>query len=306
MFQLVKSFLEDRTFHVSVDGYMSSIKPISAGVPQGSVLGPTLYSIYTSDMPTQTPITEVNENDVLIATYADDTAVLTKSTSILAATFALQEYLDAFHQWAMNWNIRINADKCANVTFTNRRSTCPGVNLNGSPIRAFPAYKYLGVTLDKKLTFGRHITCVQNSFKNKVARMAWLLAPRNKLTLGCKVQIYKSILAPSLFYGLQVYGIAAKTHLNKIRVLQAKTLRRISGAPWFIRTRDIERDLNVPKIGDKLQKLSQKYMQRLNDHPNSLANRLGTAAINNADPRTRVRRRLKRFHPQDLPDRILT
>ncbi|KAH8258523.1 hypothetical protein KR026_009888, partial [Drosophila bipectinata] len=83
-----------------------------------SVLGPTLYSIYASDMPTKTPITEVNEQDVLIATYADDTAVLTKSSSILAATFALQEYLDAFHQWATNWNIRVNADKCANVTFT--------------------------------------------------------------------------------------------------------------------------------------------------------------------------------------------
>ncbi|KAH8270740.1 hypothetical protein KR026_006166, partial [Drosophila bipectinata] len=81
-------------------------------------LGPTLYSIYASDMPTKTPITEVNEQDVLIATYADDTAVLTKSSSILAATFALQEYLDAFHQWATNWNIRVNADKCANVTFT--------------------------------------------------------------------------------------------------------------------------------------------------------------------------------------------
>ncbi|KAH8267270.1 hypothetical protein KR026_000788, partial [Drosophila bipectinata] len=91
---------------------VDSYRPIS------SVLGPTLYSIYASDMPTKTPITEVNEQDVLIATYADDTAVLTKSSSILAATFALQEYLDAFHQWATNWNIRVNADKCANVTFT--------------------------------------------------------------------------------------------------------------------------------------------------------------------------------------------
>jgi len=225
----MKIFLEERSFHVSADGYKSSTKPISAGVPQGSVLGPTLYSIYASDMPTQTPITEVEEQDVLIATYADDTAVLTKSKSILAATFALQEYLDAFHQWAMNWNIRVNADKCANVTFTNRRSSCPGVSLNESPIRALPAYKYLGVTLDKKLTFGRHITCIQHSFRTKVARMAWLLAPRNKLALGCKVQIYKSILAPSLFYGLQVYGIAAKTNLNKIRVLQAKTSLELRG-----------------------------------------------------------------------------
>jgi len=45
------------------------------------------------------------------------------------------------------------------------------------------------------------------------------------------VNIYKSTLSPSLFYGLQVYGVAAK-NLNKIRVVQEKTLRRVSGAPW--------------------------------------------------------------------------
>jgi len=89
-----------------------------------------------------------------------------------AATSALQEYVDTFHQWAMNWTFPVNAGKCANVTFTNRRSSCPGVSLNESPIRALPAYKYLGVTLDKKLTFVKHITCIQHSFRSKVARMA--------------------------------------------------------------------------------------------------------------------------------------
>jgi len=131
--------------------------------------------------------------------------------------------------------------------------------------------------------------------------MAWLFAPRNKLALCCKVQIYKFIQAPSLLYGLQVYGIAAKTNLNKIRVLQAKSLQRICGAPWFTRTRDMKRDLNVPKLGDKLHELSQKYMERLNEHPNSLTRKLGTS-----EPSNRVKRRLKRHHPPDLTDRILT
>jgi len=61
--------------------------------------------------------------------------------------------------------------------------------------------------------------------------MSWLIKTLNKLSLDCKVNIYKSTLAPSLFYGLQVYGVAAK-NLNKIRVVQEKTLRRVSGAPW--------------------------------------------------------------------------
>jgi len=83
------------------DGCKSSIKSIEAGVPQGSVLGPTLYSIFSADIPTHTAIASVDESDTLIATYADDTAVLTKK-SILLDKSALQEFLDAFQNRQRN------------------------------------------------------------------------------------------------------------------------------------------------------------------------------------------------------------
>jgi len=66
--------------------------------PKESVLRPTLYSVFVSDMHPHTPVTEVEEESVLAATYADNTAVLKKkSKSILLATHGPQEYLDAFH-----------------------------------------------------------------------------------------------------------------------------------------------------------------------------------------------------------------
>lgn len=71
LFQLVKSDLLERTFCVTTDGCTSSIKAIEAGVPQGSMLGPTLYSIFSADMPTRTAVTELDRKDVLIARYAD-------------------------------------------------------------------------------------------------------------------------------------------------------------------------------------------------------------------------------------------
>jgi hypothetical protein len=305
LFQIVKSFLIGRTFCVTTDGFKSSVKVIQAGVPQGSVLGPTLYSIFTADMPTQTAVTGLVREDVLIATYADDTAILTKSSSISEASGALQEYLDAFQNWADMWNVCINADKCANVTFTNRISSCLPVSNKGRVLDHKSSYKYLGVILDRSLTFGRHVTAIQHSFKKKVSQMSWLIAASNKLSLSNKIRIYKSILAPGLFYAIQVYGIAAKTHLNKIRVLQAKTLRKITGAPWYMRTRDIERDLKVPKIGDKILVIAKKYNERLQSHPNTLAKRLSMAAESYASQRNR-KRRLKRHHPQDLVERHLT
>jgi len=70
-----------------------------------------------------------------------------------------------------------------------------------------------------------------------------------------------------------------------------------------MRTRDIERDLNVTKIADRIQEIAKKYNGRLESHPNSLARRLSIAAQSH---RTSSRRNLKRHHPQDLTDRNST
>jgi len=214
LFQLVSSFLKNRSFRVVVDGAISSKRPICAGVPQGSVLGPTLYTLFTADMPTSSVITGLDEDDVLIATFADDTAVLTRSPSIFLATEALQQYVCSFEKWAAKWNIGVNSSKCANVTFATRTLSCSGITMLGSTLMHKSSHKYLGVVLDRELNFQAHTTMVRQSVMAKARKMAWLLAPRNKLSLYSNVTIYKSILSPIWKYALQIYGIAAKTNLN--------------------------------------------------------------------------------------------
>jgi len=296
LFLLIQSFLSERKFSVVVDGEKSSKRPISAGVPQGSVLGPTLYSLYTSDMPDSWGCTEVDDDDMLIATYADDTAVMVRSPSIDIATLGLQEYVSRFEKWTTEWNIGINCSKCACVTFSTRPKNCPGISMFGSVLRHESYYKYLGVILDRGLTFQRHTTMIKQSVLSKAASMSWLLSSRKKLSLSHKVRIYKSILSPIWKYALQVYGIASKTNLNKIRVAQSKIIRSMCNAPWYMRTRDIERDLKIPKIGDVCRTHAENYFRRLGSHPNSLAKRLIWRP---------TRRRLKRNHPHDLPLRYI-
>ena len=61
---IMRLYLCDRTFTVCIDGSYSSVQPVAAGVPQGSVLGPVLYLVYTNDLPTQPGVT--------LSLYADD------------------------------------------------------------------------------------------------------------------------------------------------------------------------------------------------------------------------------------------
>ena len=80
---LFTSYLKDRYFQVKAEGDFSHTHAIQSSVPQGSILGPFLYSLYTADIPTT--------DDIFIATYADDTAILTTSTDPATASNKLQE-----------------------------------------------------------------------------------------------------------------------------------------------------------------------------------------------------------------------
>ncbi|XP_070071102.1 uncharacterized protein [Drosophila takahashii] len=116
--------------------------------------------------------TEVNDDNMLIAPYADDIAVLVRSPSIEIATLGLQEYVTRFEKWTTEWNIGINCSKCACVIFSTRPKDCPGISMLVSVLRQEAYYKYLGVILDRGLTFQRHTTMIKQSVLSKAAKQA--------------------------------------------------------------------------------------------------------------------------------------
>lgn len=146
---LLKSYTKERHYQVKYNTAYSSNYPVKAGVTQGSVLGPLLYLIYISDLPT-------TENTTT-ATFADDTAILATSSDPLLASQYLQNHLDLFEQWATSWKITINQTKSIQTTFTNRKAICSQVSIHNIPIPVQSEVKYLGLHLDQKLTWQKHI-----------------------------------------------------------------------------------------------------------------------------------------------------
>jgi hypothetical protein len=100
MAQLIYSCLEERSFRAKIRDTSSTPHPIEAGVPQGSVLSPLLYSVFTADIPKTTRTT--------LAMYADDTAIITRSKQPRTATGYLQEAVDALEDWFRLWRIDVN------------------------------------------------------------------------------------------------------------------------------------------------------------------------------------------------------
>lgn len=283
----LKSYLTQRKFYVKVNDDTSSICQINAGVPQGSVLGPVLYTIYTSDMPI--------EDNVTIATYADDTAILASDVSPNEASFLVQRYLNQLQMWLSKWKICINAEKSNHVLFTLKKGECPPLHINGSEIPKADTVKYLGMHLDKRLTWKNHITAKRDHLNIKTKKMWWLLGPKSELSLENKILLYKCILKPVWTYGLQLWGTTSNSNVEILQRYQSKTLRFLANAPWYMTNKQIHRDLECPFIKDEINRFSSRYIERLSNHSNVLA-------ISLLDE-TEETRRLKRFHVLDLPYR---
>lgn len=286
----LKSYVQNRKFYVKINNSESPIHDVNAGVPQGSVLGPILYSAYTSDMPIPTG------PHITTCTYADDTAFLFAADTITVSAHGLQEILNNVEPWLARWNIVINAEKSSHLTFTLRPGSSPPVSINGSDIPQVQSAKYLGLTLDKRLTWKDHITTKVKLMSFKFRKMGWLLFKRSKLSIKNKLLLYKTIIKPAWKYGIELWGTASSTNIKRLERSENKIIRHIIYAPFYVRNSTFRRDFKIPSVVEEIKNSSSKHSSKLNDHENHLA-------INLLD-NSNQRRRLKRFHPLDLPFRV--
>lgn len=186
LYLTLKSYLTDRYFQVKYEDALSGYHLIKAGVSQGSVLGPFLYLMFTQDVPLTT--------DTFMATFADDTAILSSDPNPIQASDKIQRHLNILQGWLKQWKIKVNTNKSVQVTFTTRRTVCPPLSLNNTLIPVQTETKYLGLHLDDKLTWRPHINAKRRQLGLKVKSMQWLLNTKSQLTLENKLILYKTIL----------------------------------------------------------------------------------------------------------------
>ena len=234
---LLKSYLTDRYFQVRYNGTYSDCHEVRSGVPQGSVLGPLLYLLFTADLPTTDYTT--------IATFADDTGLLAVHRDPATASQRLQSHLTLLHNWFAMWKIHVNPAKSAHVTFTTRHVTCPPVFLYTTTIPVKYDVKYLGLHLDHKLTWRKHIQTKRQHLDLKLRAMSWLLGRRSQLSLPNKLLLYKCILKPVWTYGIQLWGCAKPSHTQILQRLQSKILRSLANAPWYVSNLQLHTDLST-------------------------------------------------------------
>lgn len=281
---ILESYISNRTFRIRQEEAYSELKQIKAGVPQGSVLGPVLYLLYTCDIP--------KLEDNIIATFADDTAIMAVGSTHEEAAVKVQKAMNKVYNWTTKWRIKLNESKSIHINFTNKNDKYCEVFLNGNKVPYGNTAKYLGMTLDTKLRWKAHVKKKREELDLRYKNMYWLLGKQSKLSIQNKLLIYKQVLMPVWTYGAQLWGCTKHSNIAIIQRFQNKVLRGIVGAPWYIRNYDLHRDLKIEVVTSTIKKCAEAHERRLHHHVN-------VEAIQLLDL-TDIERRLKRTKPFEL------
>jgi len=203
---LLSSYLSNRTQAVSVNSCSTSPSPVLTGVPQGSVLGPLLFSLYAS------PISQILDNSpVRYHLYADDTQLyISFHPSDAAGSLAfISSILDSVHTWLTNNRLTVNPSKTEYLLIgtSQQRSkvTTPAISFCSDNLTPSMSCRNLGVILDSELSMKKHISSVCQTSYHQIRQLRQI---RSSLDINSATILANSLVSSrldycnSLFYGL--------------------------------------------------------------------------------------------------------
>ena len=258
MCQWIKCYLSNRVQAVAVNGTVSPYLPIGSGVPQGSVLGPLLFSMYINDLPAAT--TSPSQT----ALFADDTTIFASGKTADCISSSLNTTLSSVNQWLISNGLSLNVakSKCMLIHSNRKRPSSLNIVFNGSSLEQVQTFKLLGVIIDHHLLWRPHIDSVVKSVSRNVQlmrRLSWFL-PVNSLKA-----FYFAYIATSFDYCSLVWDPCCYTDSTRLQRLQNYAGRIILKVPKSSSATKVLSTLNWTSLSDrrhqKLFSLSQELLQ---------------------------------------------
>ena len=210
----IESYLSDRSQFVTVNGCSSSPKPITTGVPQGSVLGPLLFLIYINDM------SHCAENLDFVH-FADDTTVFSVGSDVERLVNEASREFVRVDDWLAVNKLSLNLSKTNYMIVSHSNIPQNLFTIRGISLPRVNSAKFLGVTIDDKLTFAEHI----NALSARVSRSVGVIfrlshyVPQSTL-----LSLYFALVHSGLSYGVTSWGSSASTHVKRLTSLQNRVV----------------------------------------------------------------------------------
>jgi len=215
-----RNYLLDRKQYVHFNGINSNQQCVTCGVPQGSVLGPLLFIIYTNDLPNA-----LRSSRCIL--FADDTTIFHSSNDLKISASLISNDLELLTDWFRANKLSLNVTKTNYMIFSKTQIDSSNINLKigTEHINRVNDTKFLGVYLDSKLNWHTHL----NYCRNKLSSGLYAIKNvKNILPTNEMKSLYYTLIHPYLNYGTLLWGSAAQNSLKRIETLQNKALRNIT------------------------------------------------------------------------------
>ncbi len=219
LLEWVENYLTDRKQLVTIKSTESGIKPINAGVPQGSVLGPLLFLVYVND---------ITENLLSITRlFADDSSLSFTTQNADDLEGIINHDLLTISAWAKQWLVTFNPNKTDAMILTLRPLVQPlHLNFDGTEISFVENHKHLGLTLSNNGKWHTHVNNIISSSSKILGIMRKL---KFRLSRNSLNQIYISYMRPILEYASVVWDGCSEYEKSALEKIQHEAARIVTG-----------------------------------------------------------------------------
>lgn len=265
MIECICGLIMSRSLVLRVQGEDFDKRQTWKGLPQGFVLSPLLYNLYTADMGTC-----LNSNCHILQ-YADDLVLYVTDSSVIDAASSLCLSLDSLNQWLLSHGLALSAPKSSAMVFSRKRLVPSiSVDISGNDIPVVNKVKFLGVTLDAKLTGKHHI----NSLLSKCEKVISILKVLAGVWWGAHPYtmklVYNALIRSVLDYGTFHLVPCNKGALSGLDRLQSKCLRIIAGCMKSTPVNALQVECAEPPLALRRQYLASRFLSRVlsrSSHP---------------------------------------
>lgn len=217
----LENYLTDRMQRVVINGQTSEWKHITAGVPQGSILGPLLFLVYINDI--------ANNIQSNIRLFADDTSLFIIVDDPVNSAQYLNRDLDRINIWAEEWLVKFNPIKTEQLLFSLKHNSPPHPPLlfSNSQITMVPTHKHLGLNISNSGDWHSHVDSMAKKSWQKINILKGLKFRVDRQALD---KMYTSYIRPLLEYSSVVWDNCTLADKQKLESIQVEAARIVTGA----------------------------------------------------------------------------